>query len=125
VLILKLRVGGNLFGLKKIPQPNKGVKFAYWTCTNGGYKVSVMTKDVNTLDGLEFGSNKIHAHEGFSSVDMIRMEMIEKGRARDHTESVGKIVDDLEGDYLNQENLASVWWKRDNLDCCLNASAGA
>jgi hypothetical protein len=58
---------------------------------------------------------------------MIRMEMIEKGRARarDHTESVGKILDDLEGGYLNQENLASVRWKRDNLDCCLNASVGA
>jgi len=45
------------------------------------------------------------------------MEMIEKGRARarDHTESVGKILDDLEGEYLNQGNLASVRWKRDNV----------
>ena len=43
--------------------------------------------------------------------------MIEKGRARarDHTESVGKILDDLEGEYLNQGNLASVRWKRDNV----------
>ncbi len=36
MVILKLRVGGNLFGLKKKPQPNKGVKFAYWTCTLSG-----------------------------------------------------------------------------------------
>jgi len=37
---------------------------------------------------------------------MIRMEMTEKGRARarDHTESVGKILDDLENEYLNREN---------------------
>ena len=55
---------------------------------------------VDTLDGLEFGSNKIHTHEGFSPGDMIRMEMIENGRARarDYTESVGKILDDLESE---------------------------
>ncbi len=45
------------------------------------------------------------------------MEMIEKerARARDFTESVGKILVDLEDEYLNQGNLASVRWKRDNV----------
>ncbi len=45
------------------------------------------------------------------------MEMIEKerARARDFTESVGKILVDLEDEYLNQGNLASVRWKRENV----------
>ncbi len=74
-----------IFLVKRKPQTNKGVKFAYWTCTLSGH--------------------------------VIKMEMIEKrrARARDHTESVGKILDDLEGEYLNQGNVASVRWKRDNV----------
>jgi hypothetical protein len=96
--------GGNLFRLRKNPDLNKGIKFAYWNCTVGGCKVSCKTKDVDTMDEFEFG-------------DLIRDEMIQKGRvqARDYTKSIGKILDDLETEYLNQENLTSVQWKRGNV----------
>ncbi len=41
---------------------------------------------------------------------MIRLEMLEKGkiRARNQTETGGKIIRDLEKDYLTTENFKSV-----------------
>ncbi len=60
--------------LKKL-QPKKGIKFAYWSCTNGGCKISWKTKDVDSLDELEFGSTNVHTHDGLTSGDIIRMEM--------------------------------------------------
>lgn len=113
----KLWYGNNLFRLRKKPDVSKGIKFAYWNCTVGGCKVSCKTKDVNTLDEFKFGSCTVHLHDGFTTGGLIRDEMIKKGRvqARDYTKSIGKILDDLEAEYLNQENFTSVKWKRDNV----------
>jgi len=72
---------------------------------------------MDTMDEFEFGSCTVHSHAGFTAGDLIRDEMIQKGRvqARDYTKSIGKILDDLEAEYLNQENLTSVQWKRGNV----------
>ena len=44
------------------------------------------------------------------------MEMLEKGRlkARNSTESIGRIIDDLEKEYLTKENYKSIQWSSEN-----------
>jgi len=45
------------------------------------------------------------------------MKMVAKGKlqARTQTESIGKILDDLESEYLTRENVLSVQLSRDNM----------
>ena len=71
--------------------------------------MSCKTRDVDTMDGFEFGSSTVHSHSGFTAGDLIRMEMIKKEsvQARDYTDPIGKILDDLEAEYLNPENSTS------------------
>ncbi len=106
-----------MFTLRKKHQTTNGVKRAYWSCTITGCKVSCKTNGVDTLDGLELGVNKTHSHGKFTSGEMVRIEMIEKGklRARDLTNSIGQILDDLEKEYLTINNSDIVQWKRDNV----------
>ncbi len=38
------------------------------------------TKDVEKLDGFEFGRTTVYKHDEFTSGDLIRLEMIKKRR---------------------------------------------
>jgi len=62
------------------------------------------------MDEFEFGSFTVHSQAGFTAGDLIRDEMIQKGKVQawDYTKSIGKILDDLEAEYLNQQNLTTV-----------------
>jgi hypothetical protein len=72
---------------------------------------------MDSVDGFEYGRTKNHNHEKFTCGEMVRMEMMEKGkhRAGTQTEPIGKILDDLEAEYLTKENFKSVKWHRENM----------
>ncbi len=106
----------NLFGIRKRPNLSKGIKAAYWSCSHAGCNVTFKTAGMDTLDGFEWGRNKEHSHPSKTCGEVIRMEMLEKGRlkARNNTESIGRIIEDLEKEYLTKENFQSIQWNRAN-----------
>ncbi len=65
------------------------------------------TAGIGTLDGFEWGRNKVHSHQTVSSGEMIWLEIFEKGkiRARNQTETVGQIIRDFEKDSRLQKIL--------------------
>jgi len=79
--------------------------------------VTCKTAGIDSLDGFEYGRTKVHNHSNVTCGEIIRMEMVEKGklRALTQTESIGKILEDLEKEYLTTENYTSVQSNRENM----------
>ena len=113
----KIWFEGNMFCIRKKPNLLKGVKYAYWDCAYAGCRITCKTPNMDSVEGIEFGRTTNHNHENVTCGEIIRMEMVAKGklRARKQTESIGKILDDLENEYLTRENIVSVQWSRDNM----------
>ena len=113
----KIWFEGNMFTIRKKPNLSRGVKFAYWDCAHPGCKVTCKTVGIDSLDGFEYGRTKVHNHGDITCGEIIRMEMVEKGklRALTQTESIGKILEDLEKEYVTTENYKSVQWNRENM----------
>ena len=105
----KIWYDGNLYTIRKKINKENGVKFAYWDCAHAGCKVTAKTPSMDSVDGFEYGHTKNHNHENITCGEMVRMEMAEKGklRAATQTEPIGKILYDLEEEYLTKENFAS------------------
>jgi len=113
----KIWFEGYVYSLRKKPNPDKGIKYAYWDCAHSGCRVTARTSDADSLEGFTYGRTQSHSHTNFTCGEIIHMEMLEKAklRVRSQTESIGKIVDDLESEYLKRENFASVKWNRGNM----------
>jgi hypothetical protein len=86
-----------MFCIRKKPNLLKRVKYAYWDCAYAGCRVTCKTPNMGSVEGIEFGRTTNHTHENVTCGEIIRMEMVAKGklRARTQTESIGKILDDL------------------------------
>ncbi len=90
----KIWFEGNVYSLRKKPNPDKGIKYAYWDCAHSGCRVTARTSGVDSLEGFTYGRTQSHSHTDFTCGEIIHMEMLEKAklRARSQTESIGKIV---------------------------------
>jgi len=73
---------GNIFTIKKKPNLSREVKFAYWDCAHPGCKVICKTADIDSLDGFEHGRTKVNSHGNITCGEIIRMEIVEKGKLR-------------------------------------------
>jgi hypothetical protein len=78
----KIWYEGNMYRIRKKPNPSTGVKYAYWDCAYSGCRVTCRKAGVGTLDGFEYGRTRAHSHNTVSAGEMIRLEMLEKGKIR-------------------------------------------